>query len=138
MRLERPMSTTTDSWLRRTRVTLQSHAMRWSVSLRVARVPVGRAFVVELARRVFGCEGKQLVLVERFADRTGRPRHHGEMGEADLPLPNRLHALRQLGHPLSDRDPIAHRVARQVAVDTNPVVGGGRALPVPEIRLDEF
>ena len=30
MRLERPMSTTTDSWLRRTRVTLQSHAMRWS------------------------------------------------------------------------------------------------------------
>jgi len=60
------------------------------------------------------------------------------MGEADLPLLNRLHALRQLGHPLSDRDPIAHRVARQVAVDTNPVVGGGRALPVPEVGLDEF
>src|SRR2546422_3920758 len=60
------------------------------------------------------------------------------MSKADLARLNRLDALRQVGHTLADGGSIAHRVAGQVAVDADPVIWTGRALPIPKIGLDEL
>src|SRR6266550_2033779 len=66
------------------------------VGLGVERMPIVEALVVELARRVLLGEGQELALVEPLAHRLRRPRHHRQMGVADLTLENGLHALAQL------------------------------------------
>ncbi len=48
------------------------------------RVPVVQTPVMELARRALPRQLEQLLLVESFAHGIGRPRHRGEVGEADL------------------------------------------------------
>src|SRR5207248_2895574 len=75
------------------------------VLLGVDGVPVVEASLVELARRVFAGQGKQLGFLETFADRLRRPRHDREMGKPISP-PSMASALRGIS---ARRSPTASR-----------------------------
>ena len=79
---------------------------------------------------LFG-QRQELGLVERLAHRLGRVRHHRQVGEADLILEHGLDALAELGHMSAHRQVVAGDVARDFAVDPDPVVGAVEAFQVP-------
>src|SRR5438309_343689 len=79
-RLERPTSTTTDRWSRRTRVSLLK-----GIALGVHRVAVLHALVVELAGRHLSCQIEQDQLIEAFAESNRGSRDHGQVCKPDLP-----------------------------------------------------
>src|SRR5438046_3268521 len=99
----------------------------------VERVPVVEALVVELARRVLLGQGQELALVEALAHRLRRPRHHRQVGKADLPLEHRLHALAELGHVGADAQVVAGEVTGEVGVDADPVGRAVEAVTVPPL-----
>ena len=53
------------------------------------------------------------------------------MGKADLPLEHRLHALTELGQVGADAQVVAGDIAREMAVDADPVVGGVETVTIP-------
>ena len=101
------------------------------VGLGVERVPVVEALVVEPARRVLAGERQEFGLVEALAHRLRRSRHHRQVGVADLTLEYGLHALTELGQVGADGQVVAGDIAREMAVDADPVVSAVETVTVP-------
>src|SRR6266487_1854877 len=135
VRSARLTSTTTESWSR-IRVRLQSQAQRSTVfeamgsenSASAPGAPVRSSKVsIEL--------GPSL---ECVANSVRGPRHHGQMGEADVAVLHGEPALWHLRDPLPDRDPVGGRVGGHVTVEADPVDRAVGTLVLPVLGLFEL
>ena len=100
-------------------------------------MPVVQALVVELARRVVAGELEEPALVEGFADRFRRARHHRDMGKADLARIHRLNRAIQVRQSPANREPVGRRVGCHPAVDADPIQGAVEAFIVPKSGFGE-
>src|SRR6266566_2660083 len=87
---------------------------------------------------MFAGECKQLAFVKPFADRLRRPRHHREMGKADLAPIHGVGAARHLGQALTHREPVVGRVGGHPAVEADPIPRAVKAFVVPPVGLVEL
>src|SRR3984893_11580983 len=100
------------------------------------------ADVVELAHAVLACLIREHGLVEGAggigsSQQVSGSRHQREVTEADLARLHRPKALWERMQMLTDRDPIGGGRTGHVAIDTNPVDGGGGTLALELIGGSE-
>ena len=108
------------------------------VLLGVDRVPVVQAAVVKLARRILTRQIEQRPFLECVANCVGGPRHHRQMGEADVAVLHGEPALWHLRDPLPDQDPVGGGVGGHVTVEADPVDPAVATLVLPVLGLFEL